>query len=287
MPAEETDLIAQLHHAQEHFEKGNYQQAIDLYQAIEDKVSGNRQALGIIQTEIGWGYYFLGRYPEAISYLDKVVRNPEVTPQQLFNNLKLLGYAWQQLDNPDKAIAYLQDALGQPIAESEKRRIYFETGKLFHLQDLSDEALPYLEKAEALFAAQADADDYVYVQDTKLYLGYIAHFQGHTARAEGYFESVIAGAKTNEDAAQGYFGLAHLYFHLKDFAEVLIAAEKVISLDAAFSDQETLLYFRCRSFAELEMAEALQQNLPKLLKQYPDGRFKPLYPILKKMMEAM
>jgi len=275
------DLLRTLEEAQAAFAKQEYRLALARYQWVERHIQDDPENLPVIQIEIGWSHYLLQEYPDAIRYFAKALQSPRLNPTQRFDCLRLSGFSYEFAGDPEKASAFLQDALAQEVEETLKRYTYFELGKICFAQRRLAEAKAPLLKARQLFGAgEAPAGEREYLQTTLYYLGFIAFFEGDPGEAEKLFREYVEKAPDLKSQAPGYFGLAHLFYERKEYPALLDVCDKILHLDADFYDKETLAFFLCRGYLELQMWEELEMFLPNLIETYPEGRYQAAYPQL-------
>jgi tetratricopeptide (TPR) repeat protein len=274
-------ILKTLKEAQNAFVKQDYQAALEKYQWVEKHIQDDPENLPIIWIEIGWSYYLLQDFIPAIQFLQKAIKYPQLNKKQLFDCLRLIGFSYEYSGNTDKAIAYLQDAVSRKVEDDLKRYVYFELGKIFFARNLTKEAKPYLEKAQTLFTGE----DSEYKQTTIYYLGFIAFFEGENTNAELLFREYIQQAPNPKAQAPGVFGLAHIFYDRKEYDVLLDVCNKIIHLDPDFYDRETLGYFLCRAYMELQMWDELEVFLDNLMQTHPEGRYKDAYPQLKWAMK--
>jgi tetratricopeptide (TPR) repeat protein len=147
-------ILKTLKEAQNAFTNCDYRAALEKYQWVEKHIQDDPENLPVIWIEIGWSYYLLQDFIPAIQFLEKAIKSPHINEKQLFDCLRLIGFSYEYSANTDKAIAFLQDAINRDVEDDLKRYVYFELGKIFFAQNLTREAKPYLEKANALFIAE-------------------------------------------------------------------------------------------------------------------------------------
>lgn len=275
------EIVKTLRQAQSAFMEKNYGDALQHYNWMEGQMSDDPAAQLAIRIEIGWCHYLLKDYARAIRYFEMCLESPHLSSKQRFDCLRLAGFSYEYLSHPVNALNYLQDALMQDVEEDLKRHTYFETGKILFVRSRSLEAKPFLIRALALLLPE----ELDYRQSTRYYLGFIAFFEGEYARAEGYFREIIADAPTPAGHAPGYFGLAHIHYQHRDYQELIDLCKQIVHLDNQFYDMETIAYFLCKSYMELEMWQQLALFLPELLNNYPEGRYQSAYPELQKALQ--
>ncbi|MGH1365507.1 MAG: tetratricopeptide repeat protein [Calditrichia bacterium] len=275
------DILDILRRAQEAFMAQNYTKALEDYHHIEKELADSPKNLPAIWIEIGWNYYLLKEFSKAGPYFEMALGSPHINQKQVFDCLRLTGFCYEFTDQPDKALAFLQDALGQPLEEREKRYVLFEIGKIFYTQNLTKEARPYLEKAIEHFSE----DEAAYLRANRYYLGFILFYEKENREAEKLFERIITDATTDSDKASGYFGIAHLLYEKRDFEELITCCKTITRLDSDFFDMETLAFFLCRSYLELEMWTELEVFLPNMIEHYAVGRYSVAYPQLQESLK--
>jgi len=275
------EIIGVLKQAQRAFMGQDYSRAIEKYDWVEQYIQDDPENLAALWSEMGWTYYLMQDYPKAIAILSKALQSPHLNQKQVFDCLRITGFSHEYAGNPDKAIAFLQDALLQPVADEEKRYTYFELGKIFFAQNMSRDAKPYLEKAQKLL----DKTDHDYLQTTLYYLGFIAFFEKEMEKSEDFFQTYIKNAANEQSAVPGYFGMAHLYFERKNFESLLEISQKIMQLDGAFFDRETIAFFLCKSYLALKKWKELGVFLPELKAAFPNGRYAAVYPEMQKALD--
>lgn len=281
MEPSKEEIIGVLKQAQSAFMAQDYSQAIEKYGWVEQYIQDDPENLAALWTEMGWTYYLMLDYPKAIAVLGKALQSPHLNQKQVFDCLRIIGFSHEYGGNPDKAIAFLQDALLQGVEDEEKRYTYFELGKIFFAQNMSKDAKPYLEKAQKLL----DKTDHDYLQTTRYYLGFIAFFEKEMEKSEDLFQTYIENAANEQAAVPGYFGMAHLYFERKNFEALLEISQKIMQLEEAFFDRETIAFFLCKSYLALEKWKELGVFLPELKAAFPNGRYAAVYPEMQKALD--
>lgn len=276
MKTDRDKIILRLHGAQEAFLEKDYRTSLSQYKWLENHLQDEPENLPFIWIEIGWNHYFLKDFRNAIFYLRKALDSRQINSRQIFDCLRLLGYCYEYTGNPDRALAYLQDALQQSVEDPIKRHVHFEIGKIFFAQNNALAAKPYLEKAYKFF----DDDEASYCQTIRYYLGFIAYIESQPLKAKAFFNEMIENSIDPGGKAPGFFGLAHLAYEAKQYQEVLEACLQIVDFDPDFYDKETLAFFLCRSYMELKKWKELEVFLPQLLENYPDGKYKSAYPTL-------
>ncbi|HQV31874.1 MAG TPA: tetratricopeptide repeat protein [Calditrichia bacterium] len=273
------EIVAALKRAQAAFLKQQYREALQDYMVVYDALGDQDPNIFPVMIEIGWTHYFLQEYDQAAFFMENAVREGHFPPAEVFDALRLIGFSYGSLGNGDRAIAFLQDALAQPVEEFQKRQVYFELGKLFFHQNLSAEARPYLRKALDLFLPE----EIEYRNTTRYYLGFIDITDNDLTAAEKRFESIVREGQ-GKAKAPGLFGLAHLLYARKAYPQLQETVSKILENDPDFFDKETLTFFLCRTYVELRQWELLEKFLPKFVDEYPHGRYKSTYPAFVKAL---
>ena len=273
MKADKAEVINALKKAHTAFLNKDYKSSLKEYQWLERNLQDKPEDLPVIWIELGWNFYFLQDFENAIFYLQKAVREPQLNLKQRFDCLRLLGYSHEYAGREEKGLAYLQDALAEELSDFDKRHILFEIGKIFFSQNNPIEAKKYLQQAYGIFSN----DELDYIQTARYYLGFIAYIEGKQEDAERLFHEIIKFARDEPGQAPGHFGLAHLSYEQKEYEAVIEICQKIIQLDNQFYDKETLAFFLCRAYMELEMWTELGLFLPHLIDEFPEGKYRSAY----------
>jgi len=215
--------------------------------------------------------------------LRKAQNSPSITPKQRFDCLRIIGFSYQTLGKTKKALDSLEKALKQEIAESEKKYVYFEIGKIHFLRGAIKKSKNYLEKALPFFDWKEEA----YRQALTYYLGFVAYYEKRFDKAKKLFSEIIEKATDNKSKASGYFGLAHLLYENKNYQELNTICFKIMELEKNFYDRETLAFFLSKSFMELKRYDEFTMFFNELRNNYPTGRYQSHYPVFEKMLEEL
>ena len=108
-------------------------------------------------------------------------------------------------------------------------------------------------------------------------MGFILFYEKENRKAEKLFERIISDSENEADKASGYFGVAHLLYEKQDYDALITCCQTIIRLNPEFFDMETLAFFLCRSYLELEMWDELSIFLPNMMDSYPEGRYAVAY----------
>ncbi len=273
MQADEKKILSSLEEARKLYSEGKYTGAINIYKTLADMLQEDRENLLIIQIELGWSYYNNQQYKETIELLQYALESENLSNQQIFDCSRLIGFSSELDGKRKKAIEYLQRALNMDIPEDQKRFTYFELGKIFFTDGQMIEAEHYFKTAEPLL----HEDEKSYKTALYYYLGFIDYFQKNFDSAWHYFDYVIQNADDHKTRASGFFGLAHIHFHHKDYPVLIDLCEKIMRVDNSFFDKETLGYFLCEAYLNLKEWDNLELFFEELFKDHPQGRYAPIY----------
>jgi len=101
-----------------HFEKGDYQEALEYYQkalnAFKDTSEDKNMYLPILYCGIGRVYYTIGDYPQALEYCQKALNvfDGNSEDKALYANIhNIIGLVYNSMGNKLKALEYGQEAL--------------------------------------------------------------------------------------------------------------------------------------------------------------------------------
>ncbi len=277
------EVLARLEKAQRLFLQKKYQQSLKEYSRVEKHFQDDPESLAIIHLEMGWTYYAAGNYRGAVKYLKKAIGNAKLKeyPREYFDSLEMLSFSCEAIGDTTEAIRYFNEAIQVAVDEHLKMPLFFEVGKILFVQQKYLEAKSYLEKVIEFPNTSAEQ---MYRQTAIYYLGFIALFEKDYPTAIRFFNRYIEEAGEKKERAPGYFGLAHVYQARKEYPALLDTCKKIIHLDPDFFDKETLAYFLCIGYMELQMWDELAIFLPELMANYPEGRYKDIYPIFEEAL---
>jgi tetratricopeptide (TPR) repeat protein len=280
---QERKIISELEKAREAYLRKDYLKALRLYKWIEQQILDDDVNLPVIQIEIGWTYYNLKDYKNCIQYLKKVEENKLLTNTQRFDCKRLIGFSHEYLGDNEKAIQYIEKSIKENVDVELQKYALFELGKIYFIKGAMGKAKPYLLKAKELFKTNA----LKYKLATAYYLGFIAFYEKDFQTAYKYFSNIVENAKDAENEANGYFGLAHLYYEEKKYPVLIDISQKILRLNPKFYDKETLGFFLCKSYREMKMFNDLKTFYNELLQNYPEGRYKEYYPVFEESLEKL
>ena len=269
MENSEKQILDDLAAARNYYASGKFPQAITIYSRLAELLKDDKENLAVIQIELGWSYYQNQDYPLVIECLQKAHQGGTLDKQQEFDCYRLSGFSLELLGKRKEALEQLKKAVGTEVPETVKRFSYFELGKILFTDGQLMEAQQYLKLAQALFNEQEKS----YQTALEYYLGFIHFFQKEYPAARKNFDQVVQYSDDHKTKASGYFGMAHLYYQQKDFPVLIDICEKILRLDEAFYDKETLGYFLCESYLHLKNLDNLENFFNELKGQYPQGRY--------------
>jgi len=269
MSFSEEEILAKIESARQNYANKKFSEAISLYKELSEILKDDSDNLPVIQIELGWSYYNNQEYPKAITLLKMALKNKELRNQQVFDCTRLIGFSEELQGRRKEAIKYLNKALDMDIPEKLKRFTYFELGKIYFLDGQIIEAEYHLKQADSLYS-QEEED---YRLALSYYQGFTTYFLKKFDESQDYFDYIINNSKDHKTKASGFFGLAHLHYHKKEYSVLIDLCEKIIRLDESFYDKETLGFFLCESYYNLKNWVNLENLSNELLQQYPDGRY--------------
>jgi len=227
MSFSEKEILAKIELARQNYAQKKFNEAISLYEELSGLLKDDSNNLPVIQIELGWSYYSNQDYPKAISFLQKALTSEGLNTQQVFDCTRLIGFSEELQGRRKKAIQYLNKALDIEVPENVKRFTYFELGKIFFLDGQIIEAENHLERADELFSEE-EKD---YRLALAYYQGFTNYFLKKYKEAGRHFDYIINNASDHKTKAGGYFGLAHLYYHRKEYSVVIDLCENIFRLD--------------------------------------------------------
>ncbi len=245
--------------AQIYYYRGNYEQLIEIAPRLSEKSQSKRS--GELNRMIGDAYYKLGRYREAVPYLEKAVQQESASSQDYY----LLGYTLMEEKDYAKAKTYLSKATD--AKDSLAQNAFYHLG--ICCLELGEK-----QNAQAMFKEAGEMDFDKTVQEKAL-LNY-AKVSYETAPA--YNESIKAFQAFMEmfpdsdkaDEAKEY--LAQLYGNMKNYRDAVEMLEQMSerSLSANKAYQRLCLNRAIEVFNEGRADDALIY-LDKSLSQAHDN----------------
>jgi tetratricopeptide (TPR) repeat protein len=274
MDALEKEILDKLQFARDEYIKREYPKAIELYSELAEQLRDDPVNYPVIQIELAWSYYHNQNFPETIRLLNNVLQSENLNIDQKFDCYRIIGFSYEMMGQVQKAVEFLQKSLEIDVAENTKRYAYFELGKLLFTDGQVIEAEHILNTANKLF----QDSEKEYKTALAYYSGFVDFLQKRYRNAREKFDFIIQYATDHKTKAGGFFGLCHLYHQEKDFTTLIDLCEKIIRLDSAFFDKETLGYFLCNAYLNLKNWNELEMYFNELKKNYPEGRYVSEYP---------
>jgi tetratricopeptide (TPR) repeat protein len=281
MNSNEQQILKKIEQARKAYQGKNYQKSIELYRWIEEQIQDDPVNLPIIWIELGWSYYNLRDFKNCILYLDKSLASDLLTTRQQFDCLRLIGFSYGALKDSKNALRYLEKALKKELPESEKKYVHFEVGKIYFLTGAFKRAKTSMDTAARFFSWE----DAAYFQAIRYYQGFIAFYEKQYDCADSLFTEIIENATGNKNKATGYFGRAHLLYERKNYSELIDVCKKIVAMDKNFYDGETITFFLCRAFMELNQLEDLTAGYNELRRKHPNGRYQSYYLAFEKELD--
>ncbi len=269
MKTEEQDILQKIAAAREDYQNQRFPQAIEKYQELVELLRDDKVNLPILQIELGWSYYQNLDFQRAIDMFQQALESEFITPEQEFDCFRLIGFSYEVLQENNHAIQYLEQAISLNVKEDLKKYAYFELGKLYFHKGSLWETEHYLQKARQLIPGEETN----YHLSIDYFLGFVRYFQKKFEEAREFFNKIIRSTDDPKAQATGYFGLAHLFYHDKNYVALIDTCEKILRLDDQFYDKETLGYFMCFGYLHLGKWDELELFLQELEKNYPNGRY--------------
>ena len=274
MSESEQKILKQLKTARDLYLKGDYPKAIEIYKELETVLKDDPENLSVILIELGWAFYNNQEYENAITRMEKAIAGKNINQQQMFDCYRIIGFCYEMLKKDDLAIKNLVSALTIDVSRSAKRYAIFELGKIYFTAGQIVKAQEYLKEANQLF----EDSEMDYKTALAYYLGFAAYFEKNFPLAQKHFNFVVQRGKDYKTLASGYFGLAHLHYQHKEYEALIDTSEKIMRLDDAFFDKETLGYFLCEAYLNLKDNKELSNFFSELKSAYPKGRYASEYP---------
>jgi tetratricopeptide (TPR) repeat protein len=269
MKNSEQQILDDLAAARNYYSDGKFPQAIEIYSRLAELLKDDKENSAVIQIELGWSYYQNQDYTRVIECLQEARESGTMDQQQEFDCYRLSGFSLELLGQRKEAVAQLKKAVEMEVPETMKRYSYFELGKILFTDGQMMEAQHYFNLVEPLFTNEEKS----YQTALAYYQGFTNYFQKDYTAARKNFDYVVQHSDDHKTKASGYFGMANLYYQQKDYPVLIDICEKIIRLDEAFFDKETLGYFLCESYLHLKNWESLEFFFAELKGQYPEGRY--------------
>jgi tetratricopeptide (TPR) repeat protein len=256
-----------LEKARIHLEQKQYKNARLMYFQAFNQVSEPR-IRAIIWAELSWVYYYEGDYIKAIEAAENVLLHDENyrARDDLF---RLQGYAYIAQKNTTLAERFLTQSLSENSTDDKQQYVKYELAKLHFSRGNYDLAYPLFEDVLDFFARR-DAD---YKMSVLFFLGFVCYYLESFAKARGYFEQILSDDPPASRKASGFFGLAFVEFHDRNYLNVISLCEKIMSLAPDFFDRESVAFLTAASYFHLGRLDIFNEYSRELIKAFPNGRY--------------
>jgi lipopolysaccharide biosynthesis regulator YciM len=236
----------------------------------------------VVELEYSWLLYRQKRIDEALAILLKLKDSPDLTTRQLFDLYRLIGFSYIVREDFVNAIQYLNQAIGQPLSDMEKKYVYYELGRLHFLQREYPEALQFMSRALQFFMEDDEYHFAIYY-----YLGFIYMFQDNLEDAFDAFSYLVENAPQEEKVLGGMYGMAQVFMRQHNYENVIKTCKDILSLRPDFEDKETLAYMLVRSYYELNDWENFKLFYLEMKQTYPNSIYREIYPLFDKKIEEL
>ena len=263
----ESKTESALEKARLHLEQKQYKNARLMYFQAFNQVS-DPKARAIIWAELSWVYYYEGEYGRAIEAAENVLLHDEDyrARDDLF---RLQGYAYIAQKNNILAERYLTQSLNENNTDDKQQYVKYELAKLHFSRGNYDLAHPLFEEILDFFSGR-DAD---YKMSVLFFLGFVCYYLESFSQARGYFEQILSDDPTDSRKASGFFGLAFVEFHDKNYLNVISLCEKIMGLAPDFFDRESVAFLTAASYYHLGRFDIFNEYSRELIKAFPNGRY--------------
>ncbi|MCB0279446.1 MAG: tetratricopeptide repeat protein [Calditrichaeota bacterium] len=258
--------------AQELIKNNKLQEALQLYLSI-DPLEMDYEEQFTIASDIGFIFYELGYYQEAIDYLLQAL-TIEFTDNGSVN--RMLGFAYKHLNNYDLAAEYLEEAVHLLTNENEKNVCKFELARLLMLLEDFLLAEQYFKDILPFFKGKPSD----YYGSSLYYLGQINIMKRAEDIADEYFNELVK-LENKPHQAHAFFGKLFIANFNQDGEQMLDLAAKVMALQPDFYERETITYFTVKAYQYLNDRVTYEAALKQFIDLYPEGKYKSEYEQLK------
>ncbi len=253
--------------ARQHLEQKQYKNARMMYFQAFNQIS-DPKVKAIIWAELSWVYFYEGDLGKAIEASENVLLHDENyrAKEDLY---RLQGYAYLGQKEPALAERYLMQSLSENRTDDKQQYVKYELAKLYFYQGNYDLAHPLLEEILDFFSNR----DPVYRLSVLFFLGFVYYYLENYKRARGSFEQILSSNPPSERKASGFFGLAFVEFHEKNYLNVISLCEKIIELEPDFFDRESVGFLTAASYYYLGRIDIFKEYYTQLMKTFPQGRY--------------
>ena len=261
------DFDRTLQKARHHLEKKEYKNARLMYFQAFNQIS-DPKLKAIIWAELSWVYYYEGDHMKAIESSENVLLHDENyrAREDLF---RLQGYAYLAQKQLVLAERFLTQSLKENNTDDKQQYVKYELAKLHFSLGNYDLAHPLLEDILGFFT-EKDPD---YLMSVLFFLGFVYYYLENYSAARRCFEQILSENPPVSRKASGFFGLAFVEFHDKNFLNVISLCENIISLDPDFFDRESVAFLTAASYYQLGRIDIFNEYYQQLMKTFPSGRY--------------
>ncbi len=262
-----TKIDDTLKKARKHLEQKQYKNARLMYFQAFNQIS-DPKLKAIIWAELSWVYYYEGDFDKAIEASENVLLHDKKyrAKDDLY---RLQGYAYQAQKQPVLAERYLIQSLNENNTDDKQQYVKYELAKLYFYRGSYDLAYPLLEEILDFFK-QRDTE---YVLSILFFLGFVNYYLESYKRARWCFEQILGENSSSSRKVSGFFGLAFVEFHDKNYLNVISLCEKIMDLEPEFFDRESVGFLTAASYYYLGRIDIFQEYYHLLMKTFPEGRY--------------
>lgn len=233
--------------AQIYYHEGKYEELISIASELSNKSQSKKSAE--LNKMLGDSYYKLGRYSEAIPYLEKSLQSPNVaTPQDYY----LLGFTLLEEKQYDKAKIYLEKATNTNDSLSQNA--------LYHL------GVCYLQLNDKISAKSMFKESYKYDFDNAIKEKALLNYAKLSCETNAAYNESIKAFQTyidlfpkSKNANQAKEYLAQLYGNTQNYRDAIEMIEQMTERNKAINQvyQKICLNRAIECFNENKLNEAI------------------------------
>jgi len=253
--------------ARNHLEQKQYKNARLMYFQAFNQISDPRLR-AIIWAELSWVYYYEGDHTKAIEASENVLLHDE-NYRAKDDLYRLQGYAYLAQNDSTLAERFLTQSLSENSTADKQQYVKYELAKLHFYRGNYDLAHPLLEEILDFFGQK----DPVYQMSVLFFLGFVYYYLESYAHARRSFEQILSENPPAARKASGFFGLAFVEFHDKNYLNVISLCEKIMDLEPDFFDRESVAFLTAASYYYLGRIDIFNEYYEQLLKAFPKGRY--------------
>jgi tetratricopeptide (TPR) repeat protein len=249
------------------FDEQKYKEATKSYFAALDHVPDDADR-AMVWAELCWTFYKDKSFREVIEAAENVLEfNPQYEGED--DLYRLMGYSYFALENDEMAEEFFLKSLKLDSDSEKQKYVFYELGKLYFRNQRYVDAEKYLDKAETYF--QNNAKEYWI--SLIFFKGFAKYYLKKIPEAEVYFNQLIENAHNEVARANGFYGLAYVYFDKKKYLETINMCEQVAKLNTNFFDMESIGFLTAASFFYLGRFDIFKEYFFQIKKSYKSGRY--------------